>query len=566
MTNLAPFLIFTNNTDSLFLSKPMKNTLSISIASAVLALSNQAIAAPSVDIEGATLQGLAHSPVGYSSQVDAFMGVKYASAERFQAPKLHHFEAGVHYDVTSAGDICPQIPHTMEANGVVQETQSEDCLNANVWRPSGVELGEKLPVYVFIHGGAFELGSSTVKQFDGAKLVAKNADEGNPFILVSMNYRLGILGSYYSEQHSGNYGIQDQKAALQWIHANIDSFGGDADNITLFGESAGAMSIGIQLMDEQQNSHLYQRAIMESNPYGVKYKDAESAKWVAGIVQDKLGKDKDITSVPFEEIVDVQVQMKAVATQLNSLTSITPKTAGLLSWAPYVDGETIPYQPSELKSVNGVDVTLGFNQDESNIFVAPFDALLDLPGSYNSLIDLFFGADKGSKLRNIPEFKLSFWNSTAAKRKANARKLMNQVLFACSSQQVAQNLAAGGSNAALYQFNYQPDFSLWPDYYVESFAKTCKPSESSCHGAELSFIFGNEVNAVSGPAEFSNKDKSVKDDLMSQWLQNSTFTPYALEKDNVTVFNTNGEFVTENDWDNTLNASLCEQVNQVMVF
>ena len=305
----------------------MKSTLSISIASAVLALSNQAIAAPNVDIEGATLQGLAHSPVGYSSQVDAFMGVKYASAERFQAPKLNHFKAGVHYDVTSAGDICPQIPHTMEANGVVQETQSEDCLNANVWRPSGVEQDEKLPVYVFIHGGAFELGSSTVKQFDGAKLVAKNADEGNPFILVSMNYRLGIFGSYYSEQHSGNYGIQDQKAALQWIHANIDSFGGDADNITLFGESAGAMSIGIQLMDEQQNSHLYQRAIMESNPYGVKYKDAESAKWVAGIVQDKLGKDKDITSVPFEEIVDVQVQIKAAATQLNSLTSITPKTA-----------------------------------------------------------------------------------------------------------------------------------------------------------------------------------------------------------------------------------------------
>ncbi|UTZ22222.1 carboxylesterase family protein [Vibrio campbellii] len=542
----------------------MKNTLSITISSAILALSNQAIAAPSVDLEGAILQGLTHSPVGYSSQVDAFMGVKYASAERFQAPKINHFKAGVHYDMTAAGDICPQIAHTMEANGVVQETQSEDCLNANVWRPSGVDEGEKLPVYVFIHGGAFELGSSTVKQFDGANLVAKNADEGNPFILVSMNYRLGILGSYYSEEHSGNYGIQDQKAALQWIHEHIDSFGGDADNITLFGESAGAMSIGIQLMDEQQNSHLYQRAIMESNPYGVKYKDAKSAKWIAEQVKDKLSTDQDIRTVPFEELINIQSQMKAPMTQINSLMTITPSTSGLLAWAPYVDGETVPYQPSELKSVNGVDVTLGFNKDESNIFVAPFDMVLNASGSYNLLVDAFFGSDKGEQLRNMPEFHLTWWNSSPEKRKNTARKLMNQVLFMCSSQHVAQNLSSNQTTTSLYQFNYQPDFALWPDYYVESFTKTCSPSETSCHGAELSFIFGNEVNAVSGPTVFSEKDHQAKDVLMSNWLKSKTFEPYSQETDNITVFNEEAYFNVSGDWDNTKNGNVCSQVNEIM--
>ncbi len=130
----------------------------------------------------------------------------------------------------------------------------------------------------------------------------------------------------------------------------------------MFGESAGAMSIGIQLMDEKQNAHLYQRAIMESNPYGVNYKDAKSAQWLAEQVKDKLSNDQDIQTVPFEEIINIQSQMKAATTQMNNLMTITPSTSGLLAWAPYVDGETIPYQPIDLQKVDGVDVTLGFKQ------------------------------------------------------------------------------------------------------------------------------------------------------------------------------------------------------------
>ncbi|WP_227739619.1 carboxylesterase family protein [Vibrio sagamiensis] len=519
---------------------------------------------PMVEINGAVLMGLETQTENYSSPVESFLGIKYATAERFKAPQIYRYEAGNEYAVTSTGAICPQVPHTMAANGVVQEIQSEDCLNVNVWRPAASPQGSKLPVYVFIHGGAFELGSSSVKQFDGNNIVAKNADENNPFILVSLNYRLGILGSLYSEDHSGNYGIQDQKAALKWIHNNIENFGGDSKNITLFGESAGAMSIGIQLMDDQQNADLYQRVIMESNPYGVKYKDAESAKWLAEQVKSKLGSAKNIQTVPVEEIIEVQTQMKAALTQMSNLTNIKPKTSGLLSWAPYVDGDTVPYQPSNLKKVKGVDVTLGFNKDESNIFVAPFDALLNLPGSYNQLVDLFFGSDKGKQLRNIPEFYLSAWGSNATKRKANARKLMNQVLFMCSSQNVAKNLAANGTNSSLYQFNYQPDFSLWPDYYVKSFSKTCLPSETSCHGAELSFIFGNEVNAVSGPATFSVQDHVTKDILMSNWLKAGTFQSYSMDKDNMTIYSADGYFSDAKNWDHSMNKDICSQVNAIM--
>lgn len=141
---------------------------------------------------------------------------------------------------------------------------------------------------------------------------------------------------------------------------------------------------------------------------------------------------------------------------------------------------------------------------------------------------------------------------------------MNQVLFMCSSQHVAQNLSSNQTTTSLYQFNYQPDFALWPDYYVESFTKTCSPSETSCHGAELSFIFGNEVNAVSGPTVFSEKDHQAKDLLMSNWLKSKTFEPYSQETDNITVFNEEAYFNVSGDWDNTKNGNVCSQVNEIM--
>ena len=139
--------------------------------------------------------------------------------------------------------------------------RSEDCLYLNVWTPAK-SPSEKLPVMVWVHGGGFQFGSGEEPAYEGSNLARKGV------VVVTFNYRLGVLGflahpELDSEGASGNYGLQDQIAALKWVKENISSFGGDPDNVTLFGESAGAMSIGI-LMASPLADGLFHKAICES--------------------------------------------------------------------------------------------------------------------------------------------------------------------------------------------------------------------------------------------------------------------------------------------------------------
>ncbi|MBR1658604.1 MAG: carboxylesterase family protein [Synergistaceae bacterium] len=139
--------------------------------------------------------------------------------------------------------------------------RSEDCLYLNVWTPAKTQ-SEKLPVMVWIHGGGFQFGSGEEPAYEGSNLARKG------IVVVTLNYRLGVMGFFAhpeldGEGASGNYGLQDQIAALKWVKENIASFGGDPDNVTLFGESAGAMSIGI-LMASPLAHGLFHKAICES--------------------------------------------------------------------------------------------------------------------------------------------------------------------------------------------------------------------------------------------------------------------------------------------------------------
>ena len=144
-------------------------------------------------------------------------------------------------------------------------TSAEDCLFVNVWRPAGAVSGAKLPVMVWIHGGAFVFGSGSGPNFSGVRFAKQGV------ILVTLNYRLGRLGLFafpalsleHPEELKANYAYMDQIAALKWVQQNVAAFGGDPKNVTIFGESAGGVSVHT-LLTSPLSQGLFQKAISES--------------------------------------------------------------------------------------------------------------------------------------------------------------------------------------------------------------------------------------------------------------------------------------------------------------
>lgn len=328
---------------------------------------------------GTTLTGLVEG----EGQVESFKGIQYATSQRFVHSETAELNGNL--DATQFGAICPQL-------GTTAEQQAEDCLHLNVWRPKDSQASDNLPVYVFIHGGSFESGSGSAPLNQGDTIVAQGAEDGNPFISVSINYRLGLLGSLWTDDaKGGNYGIGDQKKALEWINQNIADFGGNPDDVTVFGESAGAMSIGILQQDTNVAGSYYQRAIMQSNPYGIAYKNYGSAEsmqksFSAYINENKeLFEGKALEELSLAQLKKVQAHAKEPSELLNGLVMYSPATAGFLPFAPYIEqkrdkkdnivnaGYHVTHQP--LKTQFNVPTVVGFNSDESNIFTSMIDML-----------------------------------------------------------------------------------------------------------------------------------------------------------------------------------------------
>jgi para-nitrobenzyl esterase len=217
---------------------------------ALFLLATPALAAPQVVIDQGTLTGATNA------SIDSYKNIPYVAPPigdlRWAAP-----QPGPHWtaprDATAFGPICPQ--HATE--GLVARAnlpQSEDCLTLNVWAPGG----KKLPVMLWIHGGGFTQGGASVPLYDGAGLAHRGV------VLVTFNYRLGRLGFFpHPALDDTNFGLLDQIAALQWIKRNIAAFGGDPGNVTIFGESAGGVSVDM-LMSSPLAKGLFARAISES--------------------------------------------------------------------------------------------------------------------------------------------------------------------------------------------------------------------------------------------------------------------------------------------------------------
>src|SRR5215475_11646868 len=243
--------------------------------------------------------------------------------------------------------------------GDFERPQSEDCLTLNIWTPAPDSA--KRPVLVWIHGGAFASGAGSLPWYSGETFAA-NGD----IVAVSINYRLGALGFLCLPGVSdGNLGLLDQVAALRFVRDNIVAFGGDPDNVTVVGQSAGAASIAI-LMTMPSAGGLFRRAILQSTPFGRMARRLEDAHRIGGRLLDVLGlapaQAGQLKSVPFARFVTAQ----------GEVARLEKKFADALApfW-PVIDGSVFPGEVAPaLKAGAGaeVDVMIGTTREEMAAF------------------------------------------------------------------------------------------------------------------------------------------------------------------------------------------------------
>lgn len=320
--------------------------------------------APQVKIDTGTLQGAWGSG---ASHVAAFLGVPYAAQPvdnlRWKAPQPPPSWPGIR-EAIKYGPACPQTPSPWlpEMLGIQKMETNEACLYLNVWTPN-LRLAAKLPVMVWIHGGGNVEGAA-----NWPPLGSTLAHEG--VVVVSLNYRLGVFGFFAypalaaeSPHHvSGNYGHLDQVQALRWVQQNISRFGGDPNNITVFGASSGALDI-CNLMASPIAAGLFQRAIMQS---GVCVDSVYPTMRQAQTNGELLAKDFGIEPGP-----GALAALRALPAEKLLLTAAKDDQIDL---EPVVDGWFFPEQPATAFA-NGkqakIPVIVGSNNDEVSIFASP---------------------------------------------------------------------------------------------------------------------------------------------------------------------------------------------------
>lgn len=297
--------------------------------------------------------------------VRVWRGMPYAAAPvgdaRFQPPAPHPPWHGVR-DATRFGAICPQPPL---AGVPPRESADEDCLFVNVWSPPEAD---DLPVLVWIHGGGYLFGSSSTPVTNGRHLAAKGA------VVVSLNYRLGYRGFLDLSMLEGaagrvatNLGLRDQIAGLSWVQDNIAAFGGDADRVTIFGQSAGGGSVCC-LVASPLARGLFSGAIAQSPPAGSVF-DRDRAAVVTRRFLDLIGRP----SATFDDIVqmDASPLVAASGRLLDEMTRVFP---GHHAFQPVIDSEVLLDTPSRSIAAghgSSVPLLIGSNEDEGSLFVRP---------------------------------------------------------------------------------------------------------------------------------------------------------------------------------------------------
>ena len=410
-----------------------------------------------------------------------FKNIPYASPPvgklRFAAP-AKHLPWTETLDATISG---PTPPNPAPNPGVIDDepmrgsgwVKGDDYLTANIWTPD--TKAKALPVMVYIYGGAFVLGASDVPIFDGTNFAKKGV------VLVSFNYRLGIEGFLKINGVPTNIGIRDQIAALQWVKNNISSFGGDAENVTIFGESAGAISVGV-LVASPAAKGLFKRAIMQSGS-GQAVLSGEQADRIAKQYAKTLkikNTRADYMKFTPEELLASQPKVNAKMVNLETKDFPDP-SGGISLYFPVIDGEIVTDMP--LKNVrngaaSGYDLLIGYNTDEMNYFLLPTGLLKKI--KFNFILKVAV-----KKVHPAPAVLIEVYKKEYPKK--NLGELFSAILTSYQAQVPAIRFAnAHSPSGKTYMYEF-----AWP-------SSVANGTYGSYHGLELPFVFNN-LSIVTGP-------------------------------------------------------------------
>lgn len=425
--------------------------------------------------------------------ISSFLGIPFAEPtsghRRFSKPdKKEHFTET--YNATELKDGCPQNTKWWEALELVPVT--EDCLNLNVFVPGVASKNDRKAVMIFIYGGAFQLAFQ-----DPYMLVPLTATKD--VVTVTINYRHGAYGFLASEKHGlkGNYGLWDQHMAIQWVNENIAAFGGDPDRVTVFGESAGAVSVLHQALFEG-NKGLFQRVIAESGAVG--------SFWGYGKhpdpLFDSLAEKASCDDRPYDEIMEC-LREKPVG-------EIEQHFSFEESFLPRQDGDFIKYDPAHLyrdntpESLNAIaqfaelDFIIGLNSyegySESTLLtrlggadVTGFEEGMTMHNidQYMKTLFKFMNKTHTEAISNsmLHEFRYPDWSDSYddVSRRSLFMDLVKDIYYTGPTVQ-SLNAHVGAEphgNTYMYHFEHKPSFTYSPDWIT-----------NADHAEELLFVLG----------------------------------------------------------------------------